>query len=113
MRAYRRVSSTKFAHADIRSGYEQAALTVRPAWQARSRLTLDPDPRCMVVMRRTMNGMTIGQLADSCDVSRDTLRFYERKGLLPTPKRSSGGYRLYQSDDAARVRFVRRAQAMG
>ena len=67
----------------------------------------------MLSMGRTMNGITIGQLADSCEVSRDTLRFYERERLLPAPKRSSGGYRLYQSEDAARVRFVRRAQAMG
>jgi MerR family Zn(II)-responsive transcriptional regulator of zntA len=57
--------------------------------------------------------MTIGQLAESCAVSRDTLRFYERERLLPRPKRSASGYRLYQAEDASRVRFVRRAQAMG
>jgi MerR family transcriptional regulator, Zn(II)-responsive regulator of zntA len=57
--------------------------------------------------------MRIGELADSCEVSRDTLRFYERERLLPAPKRSASGYRLYQTEDASRVRFVRRAQAMG
>jgi MerR family transcriptional regulator, Zn(II)-responsive regulator of zntA len=57
--------------------------------------------------------MTIGELAESCDVSRDTLRYYERERLLPAAKRSAAGYRLYQPEDAARVRFVRRAQAMG
>jgi DNA-binding transcriptional MerR regulator len=67
----------------------------------------------MFSMGRAMNGMTIGELAESCDVSRDTLRFYERERLLPAPRRSPAGYRLYQSEDAARVRFVRRAQTMG
>ena len=64
-------------------------------------------------MGRMMDGMTIGQIAESCDVSRDTVRFYERERLLPTPKRTASGYRLYQPEDAARIRFVRRAQAMG
>jgi MerR family transcriptional regulator, Zn(II)-responsive regulator of zntA len=67
----------------------------------------------MLPMGRAMDGMTIGQLAESCEVSRDTLRFYERERLLPAPKRSPSGYRLYQSEDASRVRFVRRAQAIG
>lgn len=57
--------------------------------------------------------MTIGELAAACEVSRDTLRFYERERLLPAPRRSTSGYRLYQTEDASRVRFVRRAQAMG
>ena len=57
--------------------------------------------------------MTIGELAEACAVSRDTLRFYERERLLPAPKRSASGYRLYEHEDASRVRFVRRAQAMG
>jgi len=64
-------------------------------------------------MDRAMAGITIGELAAACDVSRDTLRFYERQRLLPPPRRSASGYRLYQSEDASRVRFVRRGQAMG
>ncbi len=60
-----------------------------------------------------VNGMTIGGLAEACEVSRDTLRFYERERLLPAPRRSASGYRLYREEDASRVRFVRRAQAMG
>lgn len=66
-------------------------------------------------MVRAMNGrrMTIGELAAVCAVSRDTLRFYEREHLLPMPRRSVAGYRLYAEEDASRVRFVRRAQAMG
>jgi DNA-binding transcriptional MerR regulator len=57
--------------------------------------------------------LTIGALAEASDVSRDTLRFYERKRLLPAPRRTASGYRLYSEDDAGRVRFIRRAQAMG
>ena len=59
------------------------------------------------------NGLTIGDLAERCGVSRDTLRFYERERLLSPPRRSASGYRLYEETDAARVRFIRRAQATG
>lgn len=62
---------------------------------------------------RMLNGLKIGELAQACEVSRDTLRFYERERLLPAPRRSASGYRLYREEDGARVRFVRRAQAMG
>ena len=64
-------------------------------------------------MGGAMDDWTIGTLAQFCDVSRDTLRYYEREGLLPRPRRSQSGYRLYRPDDAFRVRFVRRAQTMG
>ena len=64
-------------------------------------------------MKRMDDGMRIGELAQACAVSRDTLRFYERERLLPPPRRTSSGYRLYRAEDAARVLFVRRAQAMG
>jgi len=60
-----------------------------------------------------LNGMRIGDLAERCGVSRDALRFYERERLLPPPRRSASGYRLYKEADAARVRFIRRAQATG
>ncbi len=58
-------------------------------------------------------GLRIGGLADRCGVTRDTLRFYERERLLPAPRRTGSGYRLYGEEDAGRVRFIRRAQAMG
>lgn len=64
-------------------------------------------------MARMLDGLTIGEMAQACEVSRDTLRFYERERLLPPARRSASGYRLYRKEDAARVRFVRRAQAMG
>ena len=62
---------------------------------------------------RMPDGVTIGDLAERCGVSRDTLRFYERERLLSPPRRSASGYRLYGETDAARVRFIRRAQATG
>jgi DNA-binding transcriptional MerR regulator len=64
-------------------------------------------------MKPMDDGMRIGELAQACEVSRDTLRFYERERLLPRPRRTASGYRLYRPEDASRVRFVRRAQAMG
>lgn len=60
-----------------------------------------------------LDGLTIGDLAGRCGVSRDTLRFYERQRLISPPRRSASGYRLYGETDAARVRFIRRAQATG
>jgi DNA-binding transcriptional MerR regulator len=64
-------------------------------------------------MNRMTDGLTIGALASRTAVTRDTLRFYERKRLLPAPRRTGSGYRLYTEEDAARVRFIRRAQALG
>lgn len=53
------------------------------------------------------------ELARAANVSPDTLRHYERKGLLPRPTRSSNGYREYPPEAHARVRLVRRAVALG
>lgn len=57
--------------------------------------------------------MTSGQLAQLAGVSRDTLRHYERKGVLPKPVRTHKGYRLYAPEAFDRVRLVRRAIAVG
>ncbi|HET9317969.1 MAG TPA: MerR family transcriptional regulator [Vicinamibacteria bacterium] len=54
-----------------------------------------------------------GALARSAGVSTDTLRVYERKGLLPKARRSPNGYREYAPEAAARVRLVRQALAIG
>ena len=56
---------------------------------------------------------TIGELARRAGVTRDTIRFYERVGLLPRPSRTRSGYRLFAEADARRVRFIREAQAIG
>ncbi|OZB88488.1 MAG: heavy metal-responsive transcriptional regulator [Microbacterium sp. 14-71-5] len=57
--------------------------------------------------------MLIGELADRVGVPSQTIRFYERRGLLPAPARTSNGYRSYDASAAARVRFIRAGQAAG
>lgn len=57
--------------------------------------------------------LRIGELAEAAGVSRDTLRYYERIGLLRPDARTPSGYRLYRPEAARRVAFVRQAQALG
>lgn len=57
--------------------------------------------------------LTIGALADAAGVGRETVRFYERQGLVADPPRSGAGYRLYAPETVARLRFIRRAQQLG
>lgn len=57
--------------------------------------------------------MNIGKLAEQAEVSTDTLRFYEKQGLVDAPARHANGYRSYGEADLARVRFVRSAQSLG
>lgn len=56
---------------------------------------------------------TIGKAARAANLSIDTVRFYERSGLLKPPPRTAGGYRLYRQDDIDRLRFIQRAKALG
>lgn len=55
----------------------------------------------------------IGELAKRAGVGIDTVRFYERQGLLPKPQRLASGYRAYAAADVKRLHFVRRAKALG
>lgn len=57
--------------------------------------------------------MKIGELAHRAGVGIDTVRYYERQGLLPPPARQASGYRQFEASDVARLRFVRRAKALG
>lgn len=57
--------------------------------------------------------LTIGQLARLVETSSDTLRFYERRGLLEPARRTSAGYRLYDRSAIDRLGFIRKAQALG
>lgn len=57
--------------------------------------------------------MTIGQLADAAGVATDTVRYYEKRGLLAKPKRTAGGYRDFGPEAAQRLRALRKAQALG
>jgi len=55
----------------------------------------------------------IGELAELAGTSAQTIRYYEREGLLGKPARTQSGYRLYSSETASRVRFIKKAQALG
>ncbi|WJN60266.1 MerR family DNA-binding protein [Pseudomonas sp. SO81] len=57
--------------------------------------------------------ITIGVLARDSGVNLETIRFYERSGLLPAPQRSASGYRHYQDMDVRRLRFIRRGRELG
>lgn len=54
--------------------------------------------------------LQIGEVAEQTGVTQRTLRFYEEKGLLKTPTRMEGGFRLYSEDDVKRVKQIRRLQ---
>ena len=60
-----------------------------------------------------MEKLTIGQLAKRANVNLETIRYYERRGLIPEPPRSESGYRMYSRDAVARTEFIKRAQALG
>jgi len=57
--------------------------------------------------------MRTGELAQKAGVNLQTIRFYEREGLLPTPARTVSGYRSYEGSDLQRVLFIRRNQELG
>lgn len=55
---------------------------------------------------RPQGGLRIGELAARAGVSVDTLRYYERRGLLPAPQRQQSGYRVYTPATVQRVRAI-------
>jgi len=57
--------------------------------------------------------LTIGQLARAAGVGVETIRFYERKGLIEQPPRPLGGFRAYPSSSRARLQFIQRAKGLG
>jgi MerR family transcriptional regulator, copper efflux regulator len=59
------------------------------------------------------NGLRLGDLAAAAGVNRETIRYYERRGLVAEPPRSRNGYRVYDADAERRVRFIKQAQALG
>ncbi len=64
-------------------------------------------------MVKIMEFLTIGQLAKEANVNIETIRFYERRGLIPEPPRQESGYRQYTPDYAIRIKFIKRAQEVG
>src|SRR5438128_193942 len=61
----------------------------------------------------TPERLTIGRLARVGGVNLETIRYYEREGLLPRPPRTRSGYRVFPTDAARRLRFIKRAQKLG
>lgn len=57
--------------------------------------------------------MTISRLAGAAGVNIETVRFYQRSGLIDEPARPYSGYRTYEDDDVRRIRFIKRAQLLG
>jgi MerR family mercuric resistance operon transcriptional regulator len=57
--------------------------------------------------------LTVGKLAQAAGVGVETIRFYEKRGLVQQPLRRGSGYRVYQPDDVTRIRFIKNAQALG
>ena len=64
-------------------------------------------------MAAALSPLTIGGVAKAVGVNVQTLRYYERVGLLPKPKRSTSGYRIYSDATVRTVMFVKRAQELG
>jgi MerR family mercuric resistance operon transcriptional regulator len=60
-----------------------------------------------------MKPLTIGQVAQRAGIGIETVRFYEREGLLEEPARRDSGYRQYEDDVVARLRFIKRAKELG
>jgi MerR family mercuric resistance operon transcriptional regulator len=61
----------------------------------------------------TARSFTIGKLADQAGVNIETVRYYERRGLLSEPPRAQSGYRLYDEDSLIHLRFIKDAQTLG
>ena len=60
-----------------------------------------------------MDGLTIGELAKRASVNRETVRYYERRRLLPLPERTVSGYRVFSEDAVRRIIFIRRTERLG
>jgi len=60
-----------------------------------------------------MTRLTIGKIASAAGVGVETVRFYERRGLLPPPDRNASGYRLYDWEAVSRLHFIARAKTLG
>lgn len=57
--------------------------------------------------------MTIGKLSDHTGVKVETIRYYEKVGLMPLPPRKEGGHRVYRAEHVGRLKFIRRGRELG
>lgn len=60
-----------------------------------------------------MDALTIGKLAKQANVHVETVRYYERRGLIPRPRRTVANYRLYSPENLRQMKFIKQAQALG
>ena len=60
-----------------------------------------------------MDRLTIGKLAKQADIGIDTVRFYERQGLIDPPLRTDSNYRIYPQEEVTRLKFIKRAKVLG
>ena len=60
-----------------------------------------------------MKHLTIGELAKRSQVNIETIRYYERRGLIPNPPRRASGYRQFTQEAVIRIRFIKHAQEVG
>jgi len=60
-----------------------------------------------------MSGLTIGRLAKQVGLGIETVRFYERQGLIEPPPRTDSNYRIYPEEEVARLRFIKKAKSLG
>ncbi len=60
-----------------------------------------------------MKNLTRGQLAKKAEVNPETVRYYEKMGLLPKAQRTESGYRLFSEEDVKRIKFIKRAKELG
>jgi MerR family mercuric resistance operon transcriptional regulator len=60
-----------------------------------------------------MSILTIGQVAKAANVNIETIRYYQRRGLLPEPVKPLGRHRRHSDQDVSRLQFIKRAQALG
>lgn len=64
-------------------------------------------------MTQKLTGLTAGKLANAAGVNVETLRYYEKRGLLPAPPRKESGYRVYPEAAVDRLKFIKGAQVLG
>jgi DNA-binding transcriptional MerR regulator len=79
-------------------------------------LTLESTPECKVILgarKAVSHAAKIGQVANETGLSIDTIRFYEKQGLLKRSPRTEGGFRLFDAGDIETLKFVRKAQELG
>jgi DNA-binding transcriptional MerR regulator len=78
-------------------------------------LESSPRPSVLAVVEAGVRErrLRVGELADAVGASADTIRYYERAGLLPPPERTTSGYRAYDASAVERLRFIQGAQRLG